>query len=259
MLGRRRTRHRADIREPVGADAGAAELRHERRKRVAHRPAGGQPEILDIGRAWVGGAHEHEQAPAAGAGLLEQRLQRVAPEQRVGGQQVGAEPGQRAERALASPEERLAVRPRRDVDVAALGVGDHEQAAVACLTDRVGERRPAGRAETLEAGDLELDRDALAGGGVEQQAAVGCDRPPRTDERLAAVPGRLARCRPQPRRVRDRCRARSAIGARRPARRGGRRLVARERPQAGAAEPMPGSRRSPRARPGWLRSSSKDA
>jgi hypothetical protein len=45
-----------------------------------------------------------------------------------------------------------------------------------CTVHNRGERRPARRAETLEARDLKLDRDALFTGRVDHELAVGRDR-----------------------------------------------------------------------------------
>ena len=50
----------------------------------------GELEVEHVGRARVGGAHEHERARAALAGAGDQRLERVAAHQRVGGDRVGA-------------------------------------------------------------------------------------------------------------------------------------------------------------------------
>ena len=56
--------------------------------------------------------------------------------------------------------------------VAALAVGEHEQAGRARVRAGRLEREPAGGAEALEAGELRLDRDAGRAGGVDQRAAV---------------------------------------------------------------------------------------
>ena len=65
------------------------------------------------------------------AGGLHERDERVGPQQRVDRERVGAETGDRAERSRRLPEEGLRVRGGRDIDVAALGVGDHQQTVLA--------------------------------------------------------------------------------------------------------------------------------
>ena len=63
-------------------------------------------------------------------------------------------PGDGAERARGLAHERLGVGARGDGHVAALAVGEHEQAVVARDRDHLLERLPARRAEPLEAGEL---------------------------------------------------------------------------------------------------------
>ena len=65
--------------------------------------------VLKLGRARVRGAHEHEAARAGGGRGVDQRLERVAAEQRVGGEGVGAQAGDGAERAGRLADERLGV------------------------------------------------------------------------------------------------------------------------------------------------------
>ena len=75
-------------------------------------------------------------------------------------------------------------------DVAALAVGDHEQAARARV--RVGrlQREPAGGAEPLEAGELGLDRDAGgAAASISARSARGRRRPPPSCARPTSRPG----------------------------------------------------------------------
>ena len=83
--------------------------------------------------------------------------------QRVDGQGVGAEAGDAAARRRRGAEQRLGVGGGGDVDVAALAVGEDEQAGGAGVRDGRRQRLPAGRAEALEAGELRLDGDARRG------------------------------------------------------------------------------------------------
>ena len=69
-------------------------------------------------------------------------------------------PGARAVRRVDPAEDRLRVGARAAGDVAALGVGDHQQALRAGVGDGRLEREPAGEPEALEARELRLDRDA---------------------------------------------------------------------------------------------------
>ena len=74
-----------------------------------------------------------------------------------------------AERRRRAAEERLGVGGGGDVDVAALGVGEHEQARVAGVRDGGVERGPAGGAEALEAGELRLDATHGGRGRVDER------------------------------------------------------------------------------------------
>ena len=98
----------------------------------------------------------------------------VDAEQRVGGEGVRAEPVDVAERRLRAADERLRVRRRRDVDVATLAIGDHEQPGLTSMLDGRAQRRPAVRAEALEARELRLDGHA-GRIGVDQRDAVRRD------------------------------------------------------------------------------------
>jgi hypothetical protein len=61
-------------------------------------------------------------------------------------------------------------------DVTALAVGDQQQAGLAGGGDHLLERSPARGAETLEAGELRLDRDAGRARGVDERPALLGDR-----------------------------------------------------------------------------------
>ena len=83
-------------------------------------------------------------APARACGG-DQRLQRVASEQRVGGERVGLQARDGPERGRRAADQRLRVGGRGDRDVAALAVGEHEQ-AVRARVQRTRARARASRA-----------------------------------------------------------------------------------------------------------------
>ena len=85
-------------------------------------------------------------------------------------------PGDGAEGGRRLAGQRLGVGGGRDVDVAALGVGEDEQALRVRVLDDALERAPAVGAEALEAGELRLDRDAGGAGRVDGRRAVRRDR-----------------------------------------------------------------------------------
>src|SRR3954454_19767254 len=99
--------------------------------------------VLYFGSTGGPGPDEDE---AAGAGLRERR-ERVAAEQRVGGEGVRAQAFDRAVGALGLAHERLGVGLGRDRDVAALGVGNDQQAGLLGRSRRGGQGGPAGGAE----------------------------------------------------------------------------------------------------------------
>ena len=94
MLGPRGAGDGAGQRQAAVAAAVAAQLVHERGKPLVQRRLAG---VLELGGAGVRGADEHEAAGALRGGCLEQRLERVAAEQRVRREGVGAEAGHVAE------------------------------------------------------------------------------------------------------------------------------------------------------------------
>ncbi len=143
--------------------------------------------VLKLGRPGVGGADEDEDARAGLPRRVDQRLQGIPAEQWVGGEGVGAQARHRAEGPRGLPHQRLGVGGSRDRHVAALAVGDHEQAVVAGDRDRALECLPAGRAQALEAGHLELHRDARGSGRHDRGPAVLGDRVGRSGAREASA------------------------------------------------------------------------
>ena len=85
-------------------------------------------------------------------------------------------PGDRAPGGRRLADQRLRVGGGGDRDVAALAVGDHQQPGLAGGVAGLFQRRPAGGAEALEAGELRLYRDAGRAGPLDQRAAVVGDR-----------------------------------------------------------------------------------
>jgi hypothetical protein len=150
----------------LGDEAGQALVQRLRGGRQVHQ----------VGGAGVRGADEGEDPGRGRLGGGDQRLQGVAAEQRVGGEGIGAEPGYGAPGGRRLADQRLPVRGGGDRDVAALAVGDDQEAGLVGGGDRLGERRPTGSAEPFEAGELRLDGDAVGAGAVDQRAAVGRDR-----------------------------------------------------------------------------------
>ena len=127
-------------------------------------------QVLQVERARVRGLGQHVETFAA-VDVAEERVEAVGAEVRVDGHGVGAEPGQDRRRVAVRgrvAEQVVGVRRGGRGDVAALGVGDDEQAARARLAHQPLERRPPRRAQPLEEGDLRLHHRDQIGHGVEQ-------------------------------------------------------------------------------------------
>ena len=84
-------------------------------------------------------------------------------------------PGTGPYRARRLPHERLSIGAGGHRHVAALAVGDEEEAGFLRRVYDGLQCGPAGRAEALEAGDLRLDGDAGRAGGVDHGEAVALD------------------------------------------------------------------------------------
>ena len=166
---------RAQPAEPRGrAGEAIGALGDDLREALVQRPVGSR-EVEDVGGAGIRRAHEQEDPGAGLRRRVDQRLEGVGTEQRVGGERVGAEALDGPPRGRRLPDKRLAVGGRGDRDVAALAVGDREQPGVVRGSDAAPRRLPPRRAEALEAGELELDRDAGRPGALDQLGAVRRD------------------------------------------------------------------------------------
>jgi hypothetical protein len=156
-------------RQPVGElvdEAGKTLVQRQLRRR----------QVLQVGGTRIAGADEGEHPSPGlrrGGG---QRLEGVAAEQGVGGESVGTEALHGPPGGRRFADQSLGVGGGGDRDVAALAVGDDQQAGVAGRCADLFQGAPTGRAETLEAGELRLDRDASWAGPVDQGAAMVGDR-----------------------------------------------------------------------------------
>jgi hypothetical protein len=147
----------------------------ERRQPLVQRRLG-RRQVLEVGGTGVAGADEDEHPrPRLGRGG-DQRLQRVSSQQRVGGEGVGTEAADRSPGGWRLADQRLRVGRGGDGDVAALAVGDDQQARFAGGGADLFERAPAGSAEPLEAGKLRLDGDTGGAGPLDQGPTVAGDR-----------------------------------------------------------------------------------
>ena len=131
VLRRGRADHGAQRRR--GPTRRRAAARSPRPARPAPRAADGPPSCASWSRAAPGlevRTSRKTPAPAA-VGGVDQDLDRVLAEQRVGGEGVGAEARDGPPGRLRLPDQRLAVGLRGHRHVAALAVGDHQQAGLA--------------------------------------------------------------------------------------------------------------------------------
>ena len=91
---------RADVARGRPRRRPGPELVDERGDPLPHRSRLQQLQVLDVSRARVGRAHQHEHAAAASRAAVHERLERVAAHQRVDRHEVGAQPVDAAERAV---------------------------------------------------------------------------------------------------------------------------------------------------------------
>ena len=148
-------------------------------------PPAASSEVLEVRGAGVRRADEDEHPGAGGAGGLEQRLERVDAEVRVGGECVAPRPATGPNGRRRAADERLARRrrPRRRCRRACRRPGRAGPRRGRARRPRPA--RPIRRAQALEARELGLRRAARGTGRVDQRAAVG-DAPPGPRARRAA-------------------------------------------------------------------------
>ena len=250
---------RADVAEAGLAHARRAELVDERREALPH--ALRRPASLRSSTSAAPGfdvrTSASTPAPRCARGRHE-RLDRVPAHQRVDRGQVGAEPGTCAERRVDAAEQRAwRKRLRGDVDVAALAVGDHEQAAIARRAPRPL-RAPPSRARRARSKRASWGLTATHAGAVASISARQCaSDAPRGPLALESPRRALARRSPgHSAPGRGRARARSATRARPPARPGCRRRAPRrcQRPFTALFSPLPAVKRGTREAAIWMRS-----
>src|SRR5829696_8114235 len=167
----RRADDGADARETAFADEVLAPLADEPRDVLPEQLAVAQDEVLDVGATLVRRLDEAEDARSLAPAGGQERLQRVTAEVRVDGERV-------RESAHAGSWLQIGrdVGARGRADVAALAVGNHEQARGACVGADLLERPHAVRPERLEERELRLDRDRVRRDGVHDPAAEAADR-----------------------------------------------------------------------------------
>ena len=100
VLGLGGADHRAHPAQPARAGEARGELVDQAGQPLVQRRLG-RRQVLQVGGAGVAGANQGEDAGAGARGGLDQRLERVAAEQRVGGEGIGAEARRRPPRASA--------------------------------------------------------------------------------------------------------------------------------------------------------------
>jgi hypothetical protein len=150
----------------------AGEAVDQLRQALVQGSVGGR-QILDVRGAGVAGADQGEDSGSGRRRRRDQRLQGVRSQQRVGGEGIGAEPGDGAPRGRRLADQRLGVGGGGDGDVAALAVGDDQQAGLPGGIAGLLQRCPTGGAEALEAGELGLDSDAGGSCSLDEASTVG--------------------------------------------------------------------------------------
>ena len=158
--------------QPAPAQQAVGALGDQGGQALEQRRLGGG-KVEQVGGARVRGPHEDEQAGIRLRRPSEQGLQGVAAQERADGRRVRAQAADLAPRRRRRSEQRLRVGGGAHRNVVSLAVGDHQQAGLASGGRGALERRPAGCAEPLEAGQLELDGDAGRTRTRDQRFAAG--------------------------------------------------------------------------------------
>jgi len=186
----------------VAGRGGADHSPHPAQARVSPEPVGepldqsgkalvqrllGRRQVLDVRGAGVAGPHQGEDTGRRRLRGGDQRLQRVAAEQRVRGERIDAQAGDGAPRGRRLADQRLPVGGRGDRYVAALPIGDRQQPGLTRRRADLGQGDPTGRPKPLEAGQLGLDGNAGRAGLPDERTAVRRDGAGRTLGRRGSV------------------------------------------------------------------------
>ena len=144
-LGRGRADDRADVGEAARADRRPRpSSATSRASRSLTDPPSCERQLLDVGGAGVGGAHEHEQAAAGRArAAASSGRSESSPSSGLTVSASAPSPGTGPNGVGVVAEERLRVGRGGDVDVAALGVGDDQQAALLRARDHLARAPPS--------------------------------------------------------------------------------------------------------------------
>src|SRR5512146_3599761 len=133
---------------------------------MPERPSVGELQVLDV-TARVRRLDEDEDPGSAPPRGRVERLDRLTAEVRIDGERVRAR--------LIALEVRVGVCACGRADVAALSVGDHEQAGTPSVRAHLVEGSHAGGTERLEERELRLDRHGVRRDRVDETAAEARD------------------------------------------------------------------------------------
>lgn len=133
-------------------------------------------QVEEVRGAGIRGAHQSEDAGTRPACRLDENVEGIAAKERGGGECVRLQTRHRPPGRRRGTDHRLAIGGRADGDIAALAVGDDEQAGFPRRPDGPLECPPTRSSEALEAGQLRLDHDTGGSGLLDQLPAVVSDR-----------------------------------------------------------------------------------